>query len=113
MVQTAVAFQFKHCGRSSWSPARAAVMEAASDQPTTSSPTRTARSVLTSPDPKAFEAVKEALRKAGFKPAVARSPCAPKRDQLAGDDAVKMQKILDALGRSTTCRRSTTTVLPE
>jgi len=54
--------------------------------------------VLTSPDPKAFEAVKEALEKAGFTPVVAEITMRPEAEtELAGDDAVKMQKILDAL----------------
>jgi transcriptional/translational regulatory protein YebC/TACO1 len=54
--------------------------------------------VLTSPDPSTFEAVKEALEKAGFKPAVAEITMRPEVEtELTGDDAVKMQKILDAL----------------
>jgi transcriptional/translational regulatory protein YebC/TACO1 len=42
--------------------------------------------------------VKEALEKAGFKPALAEITMKPESEtELAGDDAVKMQKILDAL----------------
>jgi len=54
--------------------------------------------VLTPPDPKTFESVKHALEAAGFKPAVAEITMRPEGEtELAGDDAVKMQKILDAL----------------
>ena len=42
--------------------------------------------------------MKEALEKAGFKPAMAEITMRPEAEtELAGDDAVKMQKILDAL----------------
>ena len=54
--------------------------------------------ILTSPDPKEFAAVKEALEKAGFKPVLAEIIMKPEVEtELEGDDAVKMQKILDAL----------------
>ena len=45
-----------------------------------------------------FGTVKEALEKAGFKPALAEITMKPENEtELTGDDAVKMQKILDAL----------------
>jgi transcriptional/translational regulatory protein YebC/TACO1 len=53
--------------------------------------------VLTAPN-NDFVAVKEALEKAGLKPAFAEITMRPGTEAaLAGDDAVKMQKLLDAL----------------
>jgi len=97
-----VAFQFKHCGQIILEPGASeeAVMEAALDAGADDIIPNEDGSieVLTSPDPKAFEAVKDALEKAGFKPAVAEITMRPEAEtELAGDDAVKMQKILDAL----------------
>jgi transcriptional/translational regulatory protein YebC/TACO1 len=97
-----VAFQFKHCGQIILEPGASeeAVMEVALDAGAEDIIPNDDGSieVLTSPDPKAFEAVKEALEKAGFKPAVAEITMRPEAEtELAGDDAVKMQKILDAL----------------
>ena len=97
-----VAFQFKHCGQIILEPGASeeAVMDAALEAGADDVIPNEDGSieVLTSPDPKAFEAVKEALEKAGFKPAVAEITMRPEAEtELAGDDAVKMQKILDAL----------------
>ncbi|MFP5410214.1 MAG: YebC/PmpR family DNA-binding transcriptional regulator, partial [Gammaproteobacteria bacterium] len=97
-----VAFQFKHCGQIVLEPGASeeAVMEAALDAGAEDILPNEDGSieVLTSPDPKTFETVKEALEKAGFKPAVAEITMRPEAEtELAGDDAVKMQKILDAL----------------
>jgi YebC/PmpR family DNA-binding regulatory protein len=97
-----VAFQFKHCGQIILEPgaSEVAVMEVALDAGAEDIISNEDGSieVLTSPDPKAFEAVKEALEKAGFKPAVAEITMRPEAEtELAGDDALKMQKILDAL----------------
>ncbi|ODU37024.1 MAG: hypothetical protein ABS92_14625 [Thiobacillus sp. SCN 63-374] len=97
-----VAFQFKHCGQIILEPGASeeAVMDAALEAGADDVIPNDDGSieVLTSPDPKAFEAVKEALEKAGFKPAVAEITMRPEAEtELAGDDAVKMQKILDAL----------------
>ena len=53
--------------------------------------------VLTAPDA-AFATVKEALEKAGFKPEIAEITMKPlNENELTGDDAAKMQKLLDAL----------------
>ncbi len=101
-AEGAVAFQFKHCGQIILEPGanEEAVMETALEAGADDIVTNDDGSieVLTPPDPKAFEAVKEALEKAGFKPAVAEITMRPEAEtELAGDDAVKMQKILDAL----------------
>ena len=45
-----------------------------------------------------FEAVKTALEAAGFKPAVAEVTMRPENTiELAGDDAARMQKLLDVI----------------
>lgn len=97
-----VAFQFKHCGQIVLAPGASedAVMEAALDAGAEDIVTDEDGSIeiLTSPDPKEFAAVKEALEKAGFKPVLAEIIMKPEVEtELDGDDAVKMQKILDAL----------------
>ena len=97
-----VAFQFKHCGQIILEPGASeeAVMETALDAGADDIIPNEDGSieVLTSPDPSIFETVKEALEKAGFKPAVAEITMrAEVETELEGDDAVKMQKILDAL----------------
>jgi transcriptional/translational regulatory protein YebC/TACO1 len=49
-------------------------------------------------DPYAYAGVKEALEKAGFKAEVSEVTMKPANETvLTGEDAVKMQKILDAL----------------
>ncbi|MGA7181563.1 MAG: YebC/PmpR family DNA-binding transcriptional regulator [Thiobacillaceae bacterium] len=97
-----VAFQFKHCGQIILEPGAAedAVMDAALDAGAEDviSNDDGSTEVITSPDAKEFAAVKEALEKAGFKPALAEITMKPEGGtELTGDDAVKMQKILDAL----------------
>ncbi|MHB8914962.1 MAG: YebC/PmpR family DNA-binding transcriptional regulator [Thiobacillus sp.] len=97
-----VAFQFKHCGQIVLAPgvAEDAVMEAALDAGAEDviSDADGSIEILTSPDPKEFAAVKEALEKAGFNPVLAEIIMKPEVEaELDGDDALKMQKILDAL----------------
>lgn len=97
-----VAFQFKHVGQIILEPGadEEAVMEAALDAGADDVITNDDGSieVLTAPDPKAFETVKEALEQAGFQPAAAEITMrAEVETELAGDDTEKMQKILDAL----------------
>ncbi|NWG38527.1 MAG: YebC/PmpR family DNA-binding transcriptional regulator [Hydrogenophilaceae bacterium] len=97
-----VAFQFKHCGQIVLEPGASedVVMEAALEAGAEDVISNDDGSieVVTSPDPKAFEAVKLALEQAGLKPALAEITMKPVNEtELTGDDAVKMQKILDAL----------------
>ncbi len=97
-----VAFQFKHCGQIILEPGadEEAVMEVALEAGAEDIIPNEDGSieVLTSPDPGLFEAVKEALEKAGFKPAVAEITMRPEVEtELTGDEAEQMQKILDAL----------------
>jgi YebC/PmpR family DNA-binding regulatory protein len=95
-----VAFLFKHCGQFIFAPGTSEekVMEAALEAG--------AEDVLSNEDgsvevvcaPNDFSAVKAALEKAGLKPEVAEVTMkAATETVLAGDDAVKMQKLLDAL----------------
>jgi transcriptional/translational regulatory protein YebC/TACO1 len=52
--------------------------------------------VITAPND--FLAVKEALEKAGLKPEFAEVTMKPQSEtELAGDDAIRMRKLLDAL----------------
>jgi YebC/PmpR family DNA-binding regulatory protein len=95
-----VAFLFKHCGQFVLAPGTSEdrVMEAAIDAG--------AEDVLTNDDgsvevicaPGDFEAVKGALAKAGLTPAFAEVTMKPTTEvALKGDEAARMQKLLDAL----------------
>lgn len=95
-----VAFLFQHCGQLIFAPGTSeeAVMEAALEAG--------AEDVLTNDDgslevltaPADFVAVKEALEAAGLQPELAEVTMKPSTENVfAGDDAVKMQKLLDAL----------------
>jgi len=95
-----VAFLFKHCGQLVLAPGTSEdrVMEAALDAG--------AEDVLTNDDgsvevlcaPGDFEAVRGALEKAGLKPALAEVTMKPTTEvELKGDDAARMQRLLDAL----------------
>ena len=95
-----VAFMFKHCGQFLLAPGTSEdkVMEAALEAG--------AEDVLTNDDgsvevicaPGDFQAVSEALEKAGLKPEVAEVTMkATSETALAGDEAARMQKLLDAL----------------
>jgi YebC/PmpR family DNA-binding regulatory protein len=97
-----VAFQFKHCGQIVLEPGASenAVMEAALEAGAEDVISNDDGSieVITSPDANEFANVKEALELAGFKPALAEITMKPENEtELTGDDAAKMQKILDAL----------------
>jgi YebC/PmpR family DNA-binding regulatory protein len=97
-----VAFQFKHCGQIVLEPGASenAVMEAALEAGAEDVISNDDGSieVITSPDANEFANVKEALEQAGFKPALAEITMKPENEtELTGDDAAKMQKILDAL----------------
>jgi len=95
-----VAFQFKHCGQFLFAPGTSEdkAMEVALEAG--------AEDVLGNDDGSVevicavadFHAVKEALAKAGMKPELAEVTMKPQAEtELAGEDAVKMQKLLDAL----------------
>ena len=95
-----VAFQFKHCGQMIFAPGASEdqVMEVALEAG--------AEDVVTGDDgaievlcaPTDFEAVKQALEAAGLKPDLAEVTMRPENTiDLTGDDAARMQKLLDVL----------------
>jgi transcriptional/translational regulatory protein YebC/TACO1 len=95
-----VAFQFKHCGQFVFAPGTSEdkVMEVALEAG--------AEDVITDDDgavevlcaPADFEAVKTALEGAGLKPEVAEVTMRAENEiELSGDDAARMQKLLDVL----------------
>jgi YebC/PmpR family DNA-binding regulatory protein len=95
-----VAFNFKHCGQFVFAPGTAEekVMDTALDAG--------AEDVVSNDDgtievicaPADFEAVREALEKAGLKSELAEVTMKPLAETvLTGDDGQKMQKLLDAL----------------
>ena len=95
-----VAFLFKHCGQIVFAPGADAnkLMEAALDAGADDIVDNEDGSTEVLTAPAAFMAVKEALAKAGLKPEFAEVTMKPSTEvTLAGDDAPRMQKLLDAL----------------
>ncbi|WWT74810.1 YebC/PmpR family DNA-binding transcriptional regulator [Lautropia mirabilis] len=95
-----VAFQFTHCGQLVFAPGTD------EDKLMEVGPEAGAQDILSNDDgslevitePGDFIAVKTALEAAGLKAEVAEITMKPQNElELTGDDAVKMQKILDAL----------------
>jgi len=95
-----VAFLFKHCGQIVLAPGTAEdkVMEVAIEAGAEDVLTNEDGSIEVITAPQDFAAVKAALEKAGLKPAFAEVTFKPTTEtELKGEDAVKMQKLLDAL----------------
>ena len=99
-TEGSVAFQFKHVGQIIFAPGTSedkvmeVALEAGADDVVTDDDG--AIEVLT--DPAQFEAVKDALAAAGLTPELAEvSWRAENTIDLAGDDAAKMQKLLDVI----------------
>ncbi|MDP1655938.1 MAG: YebC/PmpR family DNA-binding transcriptional regulator [Hylemonella sp.] len=99
-TEGSVAFQFKHCGQLIFAPGTSedkvmdVALEAGAEDVVTGDDG--AIEVLTAPGD--FEAVKNALEAAGLQPEVAEVTMRPENTiELGGDDAAKMQKLLDAL----------------
>jgi len=95
-----VAFMFKHCGQILFAPGTSedAVMEAAIDAGAEDVTSDEDGSVEVITAPGDFLAVKDALEKAGLTPEFAEVTMKPQNEtEFAGDDALKMQKLLDAL----------------
>lgn len=95
-----VAFMFKHCGQIIFAPGtdEDKVMEAALEAGAEDVLSNDDSSVEVITSPGDFAAVKEALEKAGLKAEVAEVTMKPDNETVfSGDDAVKMQKLLDAL----------------
>jgi YebC/PmpR family DNA-binding regulatory protein len=99
-TEGSVAFQFKHCGQLIFAPGTSedkvmeVALEAGAEDVVTDDDG--AIEVLTSVGD--FEAVKNALQAAGLQPEVAEVTMrAENTIDIAGEDAAKMQKLLDAL----------------
>ena len=95
-----VAFQFKHCGQMLFAPGtdEAALMDAAIEAGAEDVVTNEDSSIEVITTPGDFIAVKDALEAAGFTPEFGEVTMKPKNEtELAGDDAVRMQKLIDAL----------------
>lgn len=95
-----VAFMFKHCGQMIFAPGtdEAALMDAAIEAGAEDVATNEDGSIEVVTGPGDFLNVKEALEAAGFKAEFAEVTMKPLNEsELAGEDAVKMQKLLDAL----------------
>lgn len=99
-TEGSVAFLFKHCGQLLFAPGtnEDALMEAALEAGAEDVVTDDEGGIEVVTPPHDFSAVKEALEKAGFKAEVAEILMKPSTEtEFTGDDAVKMQKLLDAL----------------
>ncbi|MDD2727997.1 YebC/PmpR family DNA-binding transcriptional regulator [Malikia sp.] len=99
-TEGSVAFQFKHCGQLIFAPGSSedqimeVALEAGAEDVITDADG--AIEVLTAPTE--FEAVKNALEAAGLTPEVAEVTMrADNHIELSGDDAARMQKLLDAI----------------
>ena len=95
-----VAFQFKHCGQMIFAPGtdEGALMDAAIEAGADDVNTNDDGSIEVITAPTEFIAVKDALEAAGFKPEFAEVTMKPEGENVfAGDDGLKMQKLLDAL----------------
>ncbi|MDD4925085.1 MAG: YebC/PmpR family DNA-binding transcriptional regulator [Methylotenera sp.] len=95
-----VAFMFKHCGSLVYEPGvdEDKVMEAALEAGAEDVVTNDDGSIEVITPPSDFVAVKEALEAAGLKSVLAEVTMKALNEvEFTGDDAVKMQKILDAL----------------
>lgn len=99
-TEGSVAFQFKHCGQFLFAPGTSEdkVMEVALEagaEDVITGDDGAIEVVCAAPD---FEAVKNALEAAGLKPEVAEVTMRPENTvELAGEDAQRMQKLLDVI----------------
>ena len=95
-----VAFMFKHCGSLLYAPGTSEdkVMEIALEAGAEDVVTDEDGSIEVIVSPNDFLALKERMEEAGFKAVLAEVTMKPSNETIfTGDDAVKMQKILDAL----------------
>ncbi len=99
-TEGSVAFLFKHCGQLLFAPGtnEDALMEAALEAGADDVIADDEGGFEVLCDPQIFSNLRETLEKAGFKPEVAEVTMKPSTNtEFTGDDAVKMQKLLDAL----------------
>ncbi len=99
-TEGSVAFQFKHCGQLILAPGTSEdkVMEVALEAGAEDVVTDDDGAIEVLTPPADFEKVKNALEAAGLKPEIAEVTMrAENTVELAGDDAARMQKLLDML----------------
>jgi YebC/PmpR family DNA-binding regulatory protein len=99
-TEGSVAFQFKHCGQFVFAPGASEdkVMEVALDAGAEDVVTGDDGSIEVLCAPADFEAVKTALEAAGLVPEIAEVTMRAENPiELAGDDAQRMQKLLDVI----------------
>ncbi|WP_269633842.1 YebC/PmpR family DNA-binding transcriptional regulator [Pelomonas sp. BJYL3] len=99
-TEGSVAFQFKHCGQLVFAPGTSEdkVMEVALEAGAEDVISGDDGSIEVLTPPGDFEAVKNALEAAGLKPEIAEVTMrAENTIDLAGDDAARMQKLLDVI----------------
>jgi len=95
-----VAFMFKHCGQLIFAPGTSedAVMDAAIEAGAEDVSTNEDGSIEVITAPNDFLAIKDALEKTGLKAEFAEVTMKPQSETVfAGEDATRMQKLLDAL----------------
>ncbi len=99
-TEGSVAFQFKHCGLMVFAPGTSEdkLMEVALEAGAEDVVTGDDGSIEVLTAPPDFEAVKLALEAAGLKPEMAEVTMRAENNiELAGEDAVRMQKLLDVI----------------
>jgi YebC/PmpR family DNA-binding regulatory protein len=99
-TEGSVAFQFKHCGQLVFAPGTSEdkVMEVALEAGAEDVVTGDDGSIEVLTAPADFEAVKAALETAGLKPELAEVTMRAENPiELAGEDAQRMQKLLDVI----------------
>ena len=99
-TEGSVAFQFKHCGQMIFAPGanEDAIMEVALEAGADDVMTGDDGSIEVLTDVSVVEAVRDALQAAGLQPEMAEVTMrADNTITLSGDDAMKMQKLLDVL----------------
>jgi YebC/PmpR family DNA-binding regulatory protein len=99
-TEGSVAFLFKHCGQLIYAPGtdEDKLMEAAIEAGADDVVTNDDRSIEVMTAPYEFVAVKNALEKQGFKAALAEVTFKPVNETaMKGDEAARMQKLLDAI----------------
>ncbi len=99
-TEGSVAFLFKHCGQLAFAPGvdENKLMEIALDAGADDVVNHADGSIEVLTAPQDFVAVKDALLRAGLKPEFAEVTMKPATEvELSGDDAARMQKLLDAI----------------
>lgn len=99
-TEGSVAFQFKHCGQMIFAPGanEEKIMEVALEAGAEDVMTDDDGAIEVLTTPHEFEAVKNALEAAGLKPEMAEVTMrAENTIELSGEDALKMQKLLDMI----------------